>query len=227
MEYQDIQEIEKDDVTQKVEKIVNELKKYQCVILDQDWTTLSIQHVFDQMNHYAGVWWYKVITPELIEIISHDPNTIKAFRKHVWIWWKWLINICMRRRWWKPRIESWLIALEDHWTKAIIELEDLWIHKAIVSSNNYKNIYDLHKELPIQQIVSTSMFNSINSKKNSILKIIKKAKLKKKDVCYVGDQINDWLASKKAGIDFVWVSKWLHHPDLLTKYWFAKNVLSL
>ncbi|MDD2496015.1 MAG: HAD-IA family hydrolase [Tissierellia bacterium] len=87
----------------------------------------------------------------------------------------------------------------------IRRIKSLGVNIGIITTNsktNVKQFLDVHDADFFDFISSSTMFG----KESKIKKIIKKEKLSNKDVLYVGDEIRDIHAAKKAGIDIVSVA---------------------
>nr|MCB5252660.1 HAD-IA family hydrolase [Candidatus Cloacimonadota bacterium]MDY0126972.1 HAD-IA family hydrolase [Candidatus Cloacimonadaceae bacterium]MCB5255763.1 HAD-IA family hydrolase [Candidatus Cloacimonadota bacterium]MCK9178607.1 HAD-IA family hydrolase [Candidatus Cloacimonadota bacterium]MCK9242789.1 HAD-IA family hydrolase [Candidatus Cloacimonadota bacterium] len=98
------------------------------------------------------------------------------------------------------------------------ELKELGCHMALLTSNtgeNVKHFLDLHELHYFDWIEGTS---GILKKHSSIRKQIKKHKLDKANVIYVGDEIRDITAARKSGIRVISVSWGFHTTDLLSRF---------
>ncbi|MDD3563560.1 MAG: HAD-IA family hydrolase [Candidatus Cloacimonetes bacterium] len=96
------------------------------------------------------------------------------------------------------------------------ELKELGCHMALLSSNTGENVnhfLDNHELHYFDWIEGTS---GILKKHGSIRRQIKKHKLDKKNVIYVGDEIRDIAAAKKSGIRVISVSWGFHGAELLS-----------
>lgn len=84
--------------------------------------------------------------------------------------------------------------------ECIKKIKSLGINIGIITTNsktNVKHFLDEHNANFFDFVSSSTMFG----KESKIKRIIKKEKLTNKDVLYVGDEIRDIHAAKKAGID--------------------------
>jgi len=106
--------------------------------------------------------------------------------------------------------------------EVINQLKQMGIKVAIITTNskeNVKSFLEKHDSNMFDFIASSSMFG----KESKMKRLIKKAKLKNNEVLYVGDEIRDIHAAKKAGIDIASVgwgyntveSLKKHHPEYL------------
>lgn len=87
----------------------------------------------------------------------------------------------------------------------VLELKNMGIKAAIITTNSKTNVQIFLKEQNadiFDFIASSSMFG----KESKIKRIIKKEKLNKEQVLYVGDEIRDIHAAKNAGIDIASVA---------------------
>ncbi len=98
------------------------------------------------------------------------------------------------------------------------ELKELGCHMALLTSNTGENVnhfLDNHELHYFDWIEGTS---GILKKHGSIRKQIKKHKLDKRNVIYVGDEIRDIIAAKKSGIRVISVSWGFHAAELLSSH---------
>lgn len=98
------------------------------------------------------------------------------------------------------------------------ELKELGCHMALLTSNtgeNVKHFLDQHELHYFDWIEGTS---GILKKHSSIRKQIKKHKLEKRNVIYVGDEIRDIAAANKSGIRVISVSWGFHTTELLSSH---------
>ncbi len=101
--------------------------------------------------------------------------------------------------------------------EVINNLKDMGIKVAIITTNskaNVKSFLQKHESDVFDFIASSSMFG----KETKIKKIIKKAKLKNNEVLYVGDEIRDIHAAKRAGIDIASVGWGYNTTESLKKH---------
>ncbi len=98
------------------------------------------------------------------------------------------------------------------------ELKELGCHMALLSSNtgeNVRHFLDQHELDYFDWVEGTS---GILKKHSSIRKQIKKHKLDKRNVIYVGDEIRDIIAAKKSSIRIISVSWGFHDVALLKRH---------
>ena len=88
-------------------------------------------------------------------------------------------------------------------------LEYLAIHKEInkhiISGAPNSDIFYLIKKLNLSKYFKSIKGGPLN-KKNEIINIMKLAKVKARDIVYFGDQKNDCIAAKSAGVGFIGIN---------------------
>jgi HAD superfamily hydrolase (TIGR01549 family) len=88
-------------------------------------------------------------------------------------------------------------------------LEYLTIHKKInkhiISGAPNSDVSYLIKKLNLSKYFKSIKGGPLN-KKNEIINISKLAKIKAKDIVYFGDQKNDYIAAKSAGVGFIGIN---------------------
>ncbi|SNS72308.1 phosphoglycolate phosphatase [Anaerovirgula multivorans] len=77
---------------------------------------------------------------------------------------------------------------------------------AIISTNSESNIRDFLQLNQIDFINEVICSNKIYGKDKDIKRFLETKKLKDFEVVYVGDEVRDIIASKKNGIEVIWVS---------------------
>ncbi len=100
---------------------------------------------------------------------------------------------------------------------AIKYLKDMGIKTAIITTNSKKNVklfLEAHNADNFDYIASAAMFG----KESKMKKLIKKEKVKPKDVLYVGDEIRDINAARNAGMDIASVGWGYNTVDSLKKH---------
>lgn len=97
----------------------------------------------------------------------------------------------------------------------LYQLKDLGFKLSIISSNSEDNIFSFLKvnELEIFDDIHSS--KGFFGKNHTIRKYLKKHELSNKDVIYIGDEIRDIKACKKADIDIISVTWGLDNEELL------------
>jgi phosphoglycolate phosphatase-like HAD superfamily hydrolase len=88
-------------------------------------------------------------------------------------------------------------------------LEYLAIHKEInkhiISGAPNSDIFYLINKLNLSKYFKSIQGGPLN-KKNELINISKLTKLKAKDIVYFGDQKNDYIAAKSAGVGFIGIN---------------------
>lgn len=95
------------------------------------------------------------------------------------------------------------------------ELHDSGYNIAILSSNSEHNIRSFFKRNKLEYIKQILCSNKILGKDKMINRFLKRNKLKKSEVIYVGDEERDIIACKKCGIKIIWVSWGFDTIDLV------------
>ena len=113
-----------------------------------------------------------------------------------------------------------LIDIYDDTYDTIIDLRMLEADLGIVTSNNIPHVRDVLRKFDMQKDFFTILVGNReapNPKPNPepILKALEMAKYHgdKKDVCYVGDSLNDCLAAVNAGIVPILLDRANEYPD--------------
>jgi phosphoglycolate phosphatase len=95
------------------------------------------------------------------------------------------------------------------------ELTALGCRVALLSSNSRENVQHFLEQHQLHHFDWVEGTSGILKKHSSIRKQIKKHKLRKDEVIYVGDEIRDIIAAHKCGLKIVSVSWGFHTTDLL------------
>lgn len=87
----------------------------------------------------------------------------------------------------------------------IEQLNEFGMKIAVISSNSEYNIRIFLKSKKINYIKDILCSHHLFEKDKIISKFLKRHKLKKDEVIYIGDELRDIKACKKAGIKIIWV----------------------
>lgn len=99
----------------------------------------------------------------------------------------------------------------------VLQLKNMGIRTAIITTNSKTNVQLFLQEQNadiFDFIASSSMFG----KESKMRKIIKKERLKRDEVLYVGDEIRDIHAAKNSGVDIVSVAWGYNTVESLKKH---------
>ena len=97
------------------------------------------------------------------------------------------------------------LKLFDGIAELFEQLESHQFQIAIISSNSKENINDFLKGNQITCIKEIITSNNIFGKNLVIDQFLKKHRLSKSDVLYVGDELRDIVACKQVGVKIIWV----------------------
>ncbi len=178
---------------------------YKTFIFDFDGTIAdTLEVIFQVYNEIAPEFGCKIMNKEDFEVIRK--KTPREFIEEIDVSYMKLPKMLLRgREELHKRIED--IHLVDNIEKQLIALKDAGFELGILTSNSKKNVklFLEHKNLEhLFNFIYTS--KHIFSKDKIMLKCIKKNKLEKSRVVYVGDETRDIEAAKKAGIPIIAVS---------------------
>lgn len=98
------------------------------------------------------------------------------------------------------------LAMFKGMKELLMELKSKGREIAVISSNSEANIRYFFKANDLECIDQVFCSNDIMGKDKIIEKFMKSKDLKKSDVVYIGDEIRDIKACKKAGVKVAWVS---------------------
>ncbi len=100
--------------------------------------------------------------------------------------------------------------------ECIDTLRQTGVRLGILSSNDVKNIKEILNRAEIQ--VDFVQHSSLFGKAKSLTKIFKKEDCSASDVWYIGDELRDIEACRRAGVPIVAVSWGLNSPELLRQH---------
>lgn len=95
------------------------------------------------------------------------------------------------------------------------ELKSMGCRMALLSSNSRENVTHFLEHHDLHHFDWVEGTSGILKKHSSLRKQIKKHKLSKHEVIYVGDEIRDIIAAHKCGLKIISVSWGFHTTDLL------------
>ncbi|NOY59715.1 MAG: HAD-IA family hydrolase [Calditrichaeota bacterium] len=100
----------------------------------------------------------------------------------------------------------------------LIEISKLGYKMGIITSNSKKNVTRFLEQHEIRVFDFIISYNRILGKSYQIKTLLKHDKIDKKDALYIGDEIRDIEASKKAGIKIAAVSWGFNSASRLLEY---------
>ena len=100
----------------------------------------------------------------------------------------------------------------------LIEISKLGDQMGIITSNSKKNVTRFLEQHEIKVFDFTLSYNRILSKSHQIKAFLNHHKIDKRDALYIGDEIRDIEASKKAGIKIAAVSWGFNSASRLLEY---------
>lgn len=103
-------------------------------------------------------------------------------------------------------------------TDALAELRNAGFQLGILTSNGQENVLDFLKKNNIDVFTYFSFDSSLFGKDKMIKRFMKKHKLERDQVIYVGDEIRDIEASINAGIKMIAVTWGFNSKEGLVKY---------
>ena len=169
-----------------------------CVIFDFDGTLADTEgwalSIYNELAFKSG---YRTYTIEEIEKLKKMP-TLKAVQTTGIPYRKLFSMLNKGQRMLKKHIND-VEAFSPRIKEFLLEIETLSGKIGIISSNTKKNIRRFLNAKHIENmdfIISSPLF----SKETKIHSVLKKEKLHPEEVLYVGDELRDIEASKKAGI---------------------------
>ncbi len=117
------------------------------------------------------------------------------------------------------RLDIKKVKIFDNIQVVLKKLKKERFHLIILSNNNKKNIFKFLKKEKLDDIFETVYTSRLPLRKDIKLnKILRKEKLDKKEVIYVGDEVKDIIASKRCGIKIAAVCWGFNSKKLLEKH---------
>ena len=107
------------------------------------------------------------------------------------------------------------IKIIDGILELLEKLDKLGLELSILSSNSIKNIKNFLEIKNIRFFSDIHSSSSILKKDKAIINLIKKKNLSRENILYIGDELNDIIACKKAGVKVLAVTWGLESIDSL------------
>ena len=107
------------------------------------------------------------------------------------------------------------IKIIDGIPELLEKLDKLGLELSILSSNSIKNIKHFLEIKNIRLFSDIYSSHNILKKNNAIIKLMKKKKLSRENILYIGDELNDIIACKKALVKVLAVTWGLESIDSL------------
>lgn len=177
------------------------MKKF--IIFDFDGTLVdSMDMSISVINELAVKHNVKTLNQQEINELRKLP-IVERCKKIKFPLYKIPIVILEFYRLYKKKVSS--LKLFDGIHDLLSQLERNQYEFAIISSNSKENINNFLKENNITSIKEIITSDNIFGKNTVIEKFLKKHKLRKCDVIYVGDELRDIVACKQVGVKIIWV----------------------
>lgn len=166
-------------------------------------------------NQLSEKFHFKKIEPLEIEILKD--KTSQEIIKHLHIP---ILKIPMIVTQAKKDLhkEIALIEPKQGLKKILLQLKSSDCKMGILTSNSFKNVTKFLKKHELNIFDFITPTSKIWSKNISLKKTIKKYRLSQKDVIYIGDEIRDITAAKKAGVQSGAVTWGYNSQKALEKY---------
>ena len=180
------------------------LANKKLIIFDFDGTIADTVEVFVQVNNdnYKD-YGTKFVSQEDVEALKKmgDRQALKFLGINV------LEFVLITRKFFK-QIHNFMhtAPIYPHIKEILAALHKQGKMIAIVSRNSAPNIKSFLKSNNIDHISQIFSENIVIRKHKIINMLVKKHKLSKSQVVFIGDRISDFVAAKKAGIDFIFVT---------------------
>ena len=174
------------------------INKKNILVFDFDGTIAdTFQSILDISNRLSKEYKFKMLAPD--EAQKLKDKTLRETIEHLRVpFFKIPIILSKARKELHKEITS--IAPIKGLKDVLMQFKENGFEMGIVSSNSRKNVKNFLKNnnLDVFDFISTS--SKLWGKNRCINKALNKNSLKQKDVVYIGDEIRDVVAAKKAGI---------------------------
>ncbi|MBU0469721.1 MAG: HAD-IA family hydrolase [Candidatus Omnitrophica bacterium] len=172
--------------------------KKDVLVFDFDGTIAdTFQSILDISNRLSKQFKYKMLKPDEAE--SLKDKTLKETLDHLRVPILQLPLILLKAR---NELHKEIASIQpiNGLKEILIQLKEFGFEMGIISSNSRKNVRRFLKinNLDLFDFISTS--SKLWGKNRCIKKTLKMNSINNQDVVYIGDEIRDIVAAKKAGV---------------------------
>lgn len=174
------------------------------IIFDFDGTIAdSEQAILSSWNEVAAQYGYKQVQPE--DISRLKKFSIREVSQKLNFNMR-MIPLLMPKfyRLYQQAIKD--VAIFAGMKELLLQIEEKGYQTAILSSNSRDNILAFLRKNGLSHVTNVYTSSSLFGKDRLIKKFLRAHRLKRSDVIYVGDELRDVVACKKAGVRIIWVS---------------------
>ncbi|MGN1387319.1 MAG: HAD-IA family hydrolase [Bacillus sp. (in: firmicutes)] len=167
-----------------------------CVIFDFDGTLANSKAVaFQVINQLADIYGFPKFSPEKAMIMHGQEKSLLT---------QFPIIANDFYKLYKEALQE--IPLFDGIREVLLQLKDLGVEIAVISSNEESNIRQYFRSQGMDFITEVYTSSDLYGKDTMIDAFCDKHQLSKDEVLYVGDEVRDIRACHKSGISVVWVN---------------------
>lgn len=178
--------------------------KKRILLFDFDGTIAdTFLHIVEISNRLSGEFNFNVIHPHEIEILKH--NTVEETIDYLKVPKLKIPRILLRARSELHKDIASIKPIKDL-SKTLLQLKADGFHMGIITTNSTKNVKKFLEAHGLDIFDFVSSTSKIFGKGQSLKKLIKKKNFKVEHAYYVGDEIRDILAAKRAGIKMIAVT---------------------
>jgi phosphoglycolate phosphatase-like HAD superfamily hydrolase len=192
------------------------MQNKKVVIFDLDGTIADSEEVlFEVVNELSSKFGFRKIKKE--EIPDLKNKTIKELMKEFKIsYLKLPLIVGSARKMFRSRISE--VQPVEGIEEALKELKNRGYRIVVVTTNNARTAQDFLKNREISAVDEVIGGGSLFGKAKTLQKVMKKEGISSGEAFYVGDEVRDVEAAKKAGLGTVSVAWGFNSPDALKRH---------
>ncbi|MBP9855081.1 MAG: HAD-IA family hydrolase [Candidatus Omnitrophica bacterium] len=190
--------------------------KKQILLFDFDGTIAdTFMQIVEISNRLSPEFKFKLIHPHEIDILKH--NTLEETIEYLHVPKLKIPRILLRAR---AELHKDINSIKPikHIEEVLHKLKQQGFYMGIITTNSVKNVREFLQAHDLDFFDFISSTSKVFGKSNSLKTLIRKKKLKIEHAYYVGDEIRDIQAAKRAGIKMIAVTWGFNAKDILQKH---------
>lgn len=190
--------------------------KKQTLLFDFDGTIAdTFLHIVDISNRLAKEFKFKSIDPNEIELLKN--NSVEETIKHLRVPTIKIPSILIRAR---NELHKEIDKIKpiDDLPEILEQLKNSGHQLGIITTNSAKNVSRFLAQHQLEYFDFVSSTSKVFGKSQSLKRLMRQKKINLNDVYYIGDEIRDILAAKKAGVQVISVSWGFNSKNALERH---------